>query len=309
MELRHLRYFVAVAEELHFGRAAERLHIAQPPLSQQIRRLEQELGVELFRRNRRRVELTDAGRLLLEQSRPLLAQADHTEKLLGRASAGEVGRLSIGFVGSASYEVLPAILHEFRNRFPEVELRLEEQTTGDQVDALNVGRIDVGLVRPPVADDSIELTPLVEERLIAALPEAHPLAERATVPVAALAQEPFVLPPRRLTGLYEDVIGVCREAGFSPQVVQEAGEMQTIVSLVSAGIGVSLVPESVETFRRPRVAYRPLRGPNASLEIALARRRDDRSPLVAQFREVARTVRTGARPARRAPRERGERRA
>ncbi len=298
MELRHLRYFVAVAEELHFGRAAERLHIAQPPLSQQIRRLEQELGVELFRRNRRRVDLTDAGRLLLEQSRPLLAQAAHAEKLLGRAGAGEVGRLSIGFVGSASYEVLPAILHEFRNRFPDVELRLEEQTTGDQVGALNVGRIDVGLVRPPVADDSIELTPLVEERLIAALPEAHPLAERATVPVAALAQEPFVLPPRRITGLYEDVIGVCREAGFSPQV-----------SLVSAGIGVSLVPESVETFRRPRVAYRPLRGPNASLEIALARRRDDRSPLVAQFREVARTVRTSARPARRAPRERGERRA
>jgi DNA-binding transcriptional LysR family regulator len=290
MELRHLRYFVAVAEELHFGRAAERLHIAQPPLSQQIRRLETELGVELFRRNRRRVRLTDAGRLLLEQSRPLLAQADDLERLLGRAGAGEIGRLTIGFVGSASYQVLPAVLHEFRNRFPEVELRLEEGTTEEQVPALLSGRIDVGLVRPPVADDAIKLTPLVTERLIAALPEGHPLAKRATVPVAALAQEPFVLTPRRITGLYEDVIGVCRAAGFSPQVVQEASEWQTIIGLVSAGIGVSLVPESVATFRRPRVAYRPLRGPNASLEIAIAQRRDDRSPLVAQFREVARTA-------------------
>jgi DNA-binding transcriptional LysR family regulator len=309
MDLRHLRYFVAVAEELHFGRAAERLHIAQPPLSQQIRRLEEELGVELFRRNRRRVELTDASRLLLEQSRPLLAQADHLEKLLGRSAAGEVGRLAIGFVGSASYEVLPAILHEFRARFPDVELRLEEHTTGDQVRAMNAGRIDVGLVRPPLADEAIELTPLVEERLMAALPVAHPLAGRAAVPVSALAQEPFVLPPRRITGLYEDVVGVCRAAGFSPQVVQEAGEMQTIVNLVSAGIGVSLVPESVSTFGRPGVTYRPLRGPNASLAIALAQRRDDRSPLVSKFREVARSVTKGGRAATRAPRGRGALRA
>src|SRR5436309_10286813 len=150
MELRHLRYFVAVAEELHFGRAAARLHIAQPPLSQQILRLEAELGVELLRRNRRSVRLTDAGRLLLEQSRPLLAQADHVEQLLRQASAGEVGRLAVGFVGSASYEALPRILREFRDRHPQVELRLDELTTAGQVAALNAGRIDVGLVRPPV---------------------------------------------------------------------------------------------------------------------------------------------------------------
>jgi DNA-binding transcriptional LysR family regulator len=288
MELRHLRYFVAVAEELHFGRAAARLHIAQPPLSQQILRLEAELGVELLRRNRRSVQLTDAGRLLLEQSRPLLAQADHLEQLLRQAGAGEVGRLAVGFVGSASYEALPRILREFRDRHPQVELRLDELTTAGQVAALNAGRIDVGLVRPPVGDSSLELTPLVEERLVAALPDSHPLARRKRVRVAALAEEPFVLVPRRLgTGLYDDVLAVCREAGFSPHVVQEASEMQTIVSLVSAGIGVSLVPESVETFSPPRVAYRPLSGPNASLEIALAHRPGERSPLVERFREVA----------------------
>ena len=287
MELRHLRYFVAVAEELHFGRAAARLHIAQPPLSQQILRLEAELGVELLRRNRRSVQVTDAGRLLLEHAKPLLAQADHLEQLLRHASQGEVGRLSVGFVGSASYEALPRILREFRDRHPQVELRLEELTTAAQASALNGGRIDVGLVRPPV-DSSLELTPLVEERLVAALPDSHPLARRKRVPVAALADEPFVLVPRRLgTGLYDDVLAVCREAGFSPHVVQEASEMQTIVSLVSAGIGVSLVPQSVETFSPPRVAYRPLSGPNASLEIALARRPGDRSPLVERFREVA----------------------
>ena len=295
MELRRLRYFVAVAEELHFGRAAQRLHIAQPPLSQQIRRLEGELGVELLRRNRRRVQLTDAGRLLLEQSRPLLAQADRLEELLRRAGGGEVGRLSVGFVGSASYETLPAVLREFRGRFPDVELVLEELPTESQVAALHAGRIDVGLVRPPLADDAIELTRLVEERLIAALPDQHPLTERTAVRVAALAQEPFVLPPRRISGLYEDVVSVCRAAGFTPQVVQEASEMQTIISLVSAGIGVSLVPSSVETFRMPRVSYRPLRGTNASLEIALARRRGDRSPLVEQFELVARETVRGSR--------------
>ena len=291
MELRHLRYFVAVAEELHFGRAAARLHIAQPPLSQQILRLERELGVELLRRNRRSVQLTDAGRLLLEHAKPLLAQADHLERLLRQAAAGEVGRLAVGFVGSASYETLPRILRAFRDRYPNVELRLEELTTVGQVAALLAGRIDVGLVRPPVGDESLELTPLVEERLVAALPDSHRLARRRRVPVAALADEAFVLVPRRLgTGLYDDVLGVCREAGFSPHVVQEANEMQTIVSLVSAGIGVSLVPESVETFSPPRVAYRPLSGPNASLEIALAHRRSDRSPLVESFREVAATA-------------------
>jgi DNA-binding transcriptional LysR family regulator len=289
MELRHLRYFVAVAEELHFGRAAARLHIAQPPLSQQIRRLEAELGVELFRRNRRRVELTDAGRLLLEQARPLLRDADRIRTTLGRAGRGEVGTLRVGFVGSATYETLPPILRAFRDRYPDVELTLQEGTTNELIDALAAGRIDVGLVRPPLLPAAaVELTPLVTERLVAVLPDSHPLAAGEAIEVAALADEAFVFLPRTLgASLYEDVVGVCRQAGFTPNVVQEADETQTIISLVSAGIGISLLPAAVELFQRPHVVYKPLIGPNVDLELTLACRREDTSPLVERFREVA----------------------
>src|SRR5262245_26151182 len=291
MNLRRLRYFVVVAEELHFGRAAERLHIAQPPLSQQIRRLEAELGVELFRRNRRRVQLTDPGRLLLEQGRPLLAEADRIEELLHRAGGGEIGRLRVGFVGTASYVTLPAILRAFHERFPQVELRLDELTTGPQVAALHAGRLDIGLVRPPVEDPSLTLTPLVREELVAALPESHPLTPLSSVPVEALAREPFILFPREHgTGLYDDIITVCREAGFSPTIVQETNDTQTIVSLVSAGFGVALVPTSIATFPQPHVAYRPLTGSNVQLELALATRRDDASPLTDHFRQVAEQI-------------------
>jgi DNA-binding transcriptional LysR family regulator len=295
VNLRRLGYFVAVAEELHFGRAAERLHMAQPPLSQQIRRLEAELGVELFRRNRRRVQLTDAGRLLLKRGRPLLAEADRIEELLRRASAGEVGRLRIGFVGTASYVTLPAILRAFHERFPEVELQLEEMPTGPQVAALHAGHLDVGLVRPPVEDPSLRLTPLVKEELLAALPDTHPLARLASVPVQALAPEPFILFLREHgTGLYDDIIAVCHEAGFRPRIVQETHDTQTIVSLVSAGFGVALLPASIANFPRPRVVYKRLRGPNASLEIALAEHLDAPSPLAAHFRAIAQSAAGGA---------------
>ena len=295
IDLRRLTYFVAVAEELHFGRAAARLHIAQPPLSQAIRKLEDELGVELFRRNRRRVELTDAGRLLLDNGRPLLQEADRVEALLVKAGRGEAGRLRVGFVGSASYETLPAVLRAFRRDRPEVELTLREMTTPDQLAALGTGRIDVGLVRPPPRDvGPVDVLPLVEERLIAVLPDTHPLAARERVAVAELAEEPFVFFPRRIgVTLYDDVMDVCREAGFAPRVVQEADETHTVVSLVSAGIGVSLLPAAVETIRRPHVVFRPLSGPNTQLELAVALRRGDRSPLVGRFVEAARGYGSG----------------
>lgn len=289
MELRHLRYFVAVAEELHFGHAAEHLHISQPPLSQQIRRLEAELGVELFMRNRRRVALTRAGRLLLANALPLLREAERVQTLMTRAGQGLVGQLDIGFVGSAGYEALPQILRAFRDRYPDVELNLDEQTTAEQVESLNAGRIDVGLVRPPVIDGSIKLMPLMTEQLIAALPDSHRLASRKWISVSDLAEEPFVCLPRRLrASLYDDVFSVCAQAGFTPSVVQEAEGMHTIISLVSAGIGVSLAPAAVEIFQHPHVVYRQLRGLNANLELALAQRSNDNSLLVEQFRDVAR---------------------
>ena len=288
MELRHLRYFTAVAEELHFGRAAARLHIAQSPLSQQIRRLESELGVQLFDRNRRTVRLTDAGRLLQSQAAPLLAQADRLEETMRAAAAGEAGTLTVGFVGSATYRTLPTIVRAFRQAHPQVEVKLVELTTGPQLEALEAGRIDVGLVRPPVRSDAFVVIPLVEEQLLVALPDSHPLARRKVVPVSMLADEPFVSFPRRLgAGLYDDILAVCTAAGFSPTVVQEANEMQTIVSLVSAGIGVALVPESVRTFSREHLAFRRLRGSSATLRLALAHRAGRPSPLVQQFLATA----------------------
>ena len=291
MELRHLRYFTAVAEELHFGRAAARLHIAQSPLSQQIRRLEAEFGVALFERNRRSVRLTDAGRLLLELAEPLLGQADRLERTMHDAAAGDAGTLTVGFVGSASYRTLPAIVRAFSHTHPLVVVRLEELTTSPQVEALETGRIDVGLVRPPVGGDALEVIPLVEERLVVALPDSHPLAELEIVPVRALADEPFVSFPRRIgAGLYDDIVAVCAAAGFSPEVVQEANEMQTIVSLVSAGIGVALVPESMQNFTLPHLAMRPLRGSSAILRLALAHRADSASPLVRAFVAAAVTA-------------------
>jgi DNA-binding transcriptional LysR family regulator len=289
MELRHLRYFVAVAEELHFGRAARRLHIAQPPLSQQIRRLEAELGTELLRRNRRRVELTEPGRVLLEHARPLLADADGLVRLVRRAAGGEVGRLRVAFVGSATYRALPALVRAFRERLPDVDLVLSERTTTPQLAALRARQIDVGIVRPPVPGDDLLLEPLVSESLVAAVSDDHPLAAHARIAAADLAAEPFVLFPRAVgSGLYDDVAGVCRAAGFEPHVVQQADDMQTIVSLVAAGVGVSLVPASVTALQLPGVAYRELDGPNATLALVLATRRDEGSPLVARFRATAR---------------------
>ncbi len=288
MELRHLRYFTAVAEELHFGRAAARLHIAQSPLSQQIRRLEAELGVALFDRSRRSVQLTAAGRLLQEQATPLLAQADRLEQTMRDAAGGRVGALTVGFVGSATYSTLPTIVRAHRLAHPRVEVRLVELTTGPQIEALTSGQIDIGLVRPPVRSDAVEVTPLVEEQLVAALPDSHPLASRDVVDVRDLADQPFVSFPRRIgSGLFDDILAVCSRAGFSPQVVQEANEMQTIVSLVSAGLGVALVPESMQAFTRPHLALRPLRGSDVTLRLALARRVGDPSPLVRQFAESA----------------------
>jgi DNA-binding transcriptional LysR family regulator len=292
-ELRHLRYFVAVAEELHFGRAAARLRIAQPPLSQQIRRLEASLGVELLRRTRRRVELTDAGRLLLEGARPLLAQAEALERAMARAARGDIGRLGVGFVGSVTQDVLPTLLRGFRDRHPEVAVTLSELSTLEQIEALRERRIGAGLLRPPVGDPAVATMPLLEEPLVAALPDFHRLARRRTVSIAALAAEPFVLIGREVNpAFHDDVVSACRAAGFSPDVVQEAGEMQTIASVVAAGIGVSLVPASVERLRREGdgVAYRPLRPSSVRLVVALAWRPADADPVVENLVGVAREL-------------------
>ena len=289
IELRHLRYFVAVAEELHFGRAAQTLGMAQPPLSQQIKRLEVRLGVALFRRNRRHVELTDIGAMLLDEARALLAHASRVNEAVRRAAAGTAGTVRMGFVGSAAHEVLPALLRRFREAVPDARVTLTELATTEQVTAIADGTMDAGLVRMPISSTDVATRPLVEEPLVIALPDFHPLAHRHRLPLAVLADQPFVLFGRQLNPLFHDeVISACHDAGFSPDVVQEAGEMPTIVSLVAAGLGVSLVPASMERLRTDGVVYIPLQGRGVRITIALAWRREHPSPLVSNLIRVAR---------------------
>ena len=290
MELRHLRYFVTVAEELHFGRAAEKLHISQPPLSMQIRALEEELGVRLFNRTQRHVALTHAGNALLQEARQVLARVEQAVLVTRRAGRGEIGQLAVGFISVADYNVLPSVLRDFRRRYPLVNLTLRESTTDAQVRDLVAGRLDVGFVLPPVNEPALECVPILREPLIAALPDKHPLATRpGKLDLAKLRDAPFILFPRPYApGLYDDVVSCCRAAGFSPRVEQEAIQMQTIVSLVSAELGVALIPASLTNLRRTGVTYKPLRQQGPMTEIHLAWRRGDELPALRLFVEVAR---------------------
>lgn len=289
LELRHLRYFVAVAEELHFGRAAERLGIAQPPLSQQIQRIERELGVQLFDRSRRQVRLTAAGRTLLEQARPVIAGAEQAATATKEAAAGRRGSIAIGFVGSATYRALPAIVRRYRDQYPDVRLQLYEMTTAGQVEALGNMTIQAGIVRPPLNQPGLQLETILREQLVVALPEGHPLAGAALIDPSDLEGETLVMFPREQgSGLYDQIISLCLASGFSPRIGQTATQMQTIVALVAAELGIAIVPESVADLRRPGVTYRPLDSAAAPVELALAWRSDDESPALARFVEVAR---------------------
>jgi DNA-binding transcriptional LysR family regulator len=291
VELRHLRYFVAVAEEMSFGRAAERLKMSQPPLSQQVRDLEREIGVELVDRSRRKIRLTEAGKLFLEEARRTLEQAERSVRTAVRAEQGEIGMLSVGFLGSAAYDVLPRVLREFRRRRPDVQLALETMSTSQQVEAFREGRIQVGFLRPPV-DDHLTARVLVREPLVAVLPAGHPLAGSERAPLVRLSEEDFVLWPRAAAPrIRDEIIGFCREAGFSPNVVQESAELQTIVGLVTAGMAVSLLIGSPEhILGHPGVVYRAVTEPEAAFELALAWREKERSPIAKAFVEAARDI-------------------
>jgi DNA-binding transcriptional LysR family regulator len=262
IKLHHLRYFVAVAEELHFGRAAARLHIAQPGLSQQIQEFERAVGVRLLERTRRRVELTPAGQVLLSEGRRALAHVDRAVDLARRTGRGEVGRLTLASIGSATYDVLPGILREYRRRYPEVELVLREMSTPAQARAVRIGEIDVGFLRLPADVEDLATRVVREEGIAAFLWETHPLAEWTDIPLRAFAEEPLILFPASPRPSWADVvIGACRDAGFEPHVVQEAIESATVVSLVAAGIGVALVPEGLRVLSRPGVVYREIAPP------------------------------------------------
>lgn len=288
MELRHLRYFVKVAEELHFGRAAERLGIAQPPLSQQIKALEQEVGVRLLLRTKRRVELTGAGAVFLDEARKILAQADQAVHVAQRAARGETGRLEVGFVGSVVFGKVPSIFHLMRLRYPDVSLVLQDLTTEEQVEALKSYRLDVGLVRPPVfAAGSLAIRILWREPLLVVLPKTHRLAGQKRIALESLAGESFLQVPRHFgPGFYDQFIRICAQAGFAPKVVQEARTVPTIVSLIAGGMGVSIAPASLRNLRRKGVVYRSFRPPVPTTDLAAIWRPEDKSPALHSFLEI-----------------------
>ncbi len=280
-ELRHLKYFVVVAEELHFGRAATRLGIAQPPLSQQIQRLEAQVGAQLFRRNRRHVELTASGALLLPEARSLLRHAEHVAQAVRQAERGDAGTLRLGFVSSAAHEVLPRLLRALRERAPAIAVDPTEAATSEQVVALGDGSLDVGVVRVPVSAQGLTLHPLITEPLVAALPDFHPLAARKRIPLSALASDPFVMWARKLNPMFHDtVIAACADSGFRPQIAQEAGELGTILGLVAGGLGVSLVPESTQRARAEGIVCIALQGHAVEIALALAWNGDGHLPIV-----------------------------
>jgi DNA-binding transcriptional LysR family regulator len=291
MELRALRYFVTLADELHFGRAAKRLSMTQPPLSQAIRGLERELGVRLFDRTRRKVALTHAGGAFLEEARATLARAAQAIEAAQRAERGEVGRLAVAYIAATAYTLLPLVLRDFSRGFPGVKLELRELTLPQQVEALRRGDVDVALLRPPVADAELAAETILQEPFVLALPSRHALTRLDRVPARRLAAEPFVMFPRQPGLVFHDlVMGFCLKNGFTPRVAQEANQTHTVVGLVSAGIGVALVPASTQRIGLAGVAYRPLREATPASRTAVAWRRLDASPVVKAFLDVARRV-------------------
>jgi DNA-binding transcriptional LysR family regulator len=295
IELRHLRYFVAVAEELHFGRAARRLHLSQPPLSQQIRRLEELLGYPLFVRTSRAVRLTSAGEAFLERAQRTLRKMDEDVEAMRCVGRGEAGTLGVGFIGSGMLTTIPAMLGLYRARFPRVNLQLREMYTSGVIKSLREASLDVGFLRDGGPTEGLEVETLFTEPFLAVLPAKHPLARRSksALDPAELADEPFVFfSPTAGNRAYEKPVSICEAAGFRPRVVQEAPQWLTIMRLVGAGLGVSIGPACTERIRTPEVVFRRFRTPRgvkqALSEIELARRSGDDRPIVDAFCRLAR---------------------
>ncbi|MGV1759257.1 LysR family transcriptional regulator [Rhizobium sp. A22-96] len=295
MELRHLRYFLAVAEELNFTRAARRIGIGQPPLSNQIRDLEDEIGAPLFRRMPHGVELTEAGQVFLPEARTIVAKAGEAKALALRAARGELGRLRVGFTGSAAFSpIVPSSVRSFRRAYPEIDLTLEEAHTTRLLERLGAEELDAVFIRPGHADPpAFRSHALGEEAMVIALPSGHPLAEAESLPLSSLADEPFVLFPRTAgPSLFDGIIAACRQAGFEPILGQIAPQITSIANLIAVELGVSVVPSAVAQIRVPGVTYVPIAGNGPVARLTLATRRDERSAVVQNF--IARVLATKA---------------
>lgn len=316
IELRHLKYFVAVARELSIGRAAVTLNISQPPLTRQIQQLEEDLGATLFVRSVKGVELTDAGKTLYEEARNILLLVDLASERTRRSAQGLVGRLDVGIFGSGMYDIIPRVLRKFRAAFPEVKIVLHPMTKGEQVEALRQRRINVGFNRLVPRYPDIASRVVMWERLFVVVPESNPLAISSQVSIADLADAPFVLFPKSGRPNFNDfVASLCQRHGFVPHIAQEVGEATTGVALVASGFGVCIVPESVKYFRAEGVVYVPMKeSPPTMLDVTCLYSVEDRSPILAEFLGVLEEFRKEhgvvgrpAGPVRPAPRSSGAR--
>lgn len=292
LETRQLKYFIAVAEELHFGRAAQRLHISQPPLSQQIRQLEDDLGVQLFERTQRMVRLTYAGEVFLAQARAALFKCEEAVDIVRAAARGEAGLLRFGYTAASAYSIIAPLIQAFKARHPRVEVAMQEAVSGDQVRDLAQGRLDVGLVRPLAEWPGLVHELLLEERLIVALPVNHALAQQRSVSLEDLQGQPFIGFGGQGSRYFHDMIdGLLRSAGVAPEIVQRATQPHAVVALVGAGLGLAVVPDAAARVHMDRVVYRPLHAdalPQPQLHLCW--RADAATPLVRHFLEVAREV-------------------
>ena len=288
LEIRHLRYFVAVAQELHFGRAARRLGMAQPPLSQQIAALEKLLEARLFDRSSRQVQLTTAGRALLEEAAKILSLSERLKAVVAAAASGQSGTLSVGFSTSASLALVPPVFREFRERFPDVQLILREGQADDQLSDVEAGVLDVAVIRGPIKRPALRVETLRREAIMLVLPVAHPLATKSSVAWSDLAAYDFVLFPRvAAAAMYDAIIAQCSGAGFVPNIVHEATEWSTVSALIASGAGLGFAPASAARFHVDEIAFRALEGRTAIAEIAAAWRRDNTSPALRAFVAIA----------------------
>jgi DNA-binding transcriptional LysR family regulator len=295
MELRHLRYFIAVAQHLNYSEAARRLHVAQPAISQTILDLEEELGIKLLLRTKRRVQLTAGGTTFLREAEDILRRASEAQRLAQRAARGEVGSLGIGFFGAATAPILPSLVQSYRQKFPDVELQLYEMNPDQQLAAFEDGRIQLGFTRPlPVGRRAeFEEEVVYIDHLVVALAETHRLARQKVVRLESLAGETFVQFHRRgAPGLFDEVVSCCRRAGFSPRIINEPNFMATVMTLVESGLGVSLVPHCVRSLNRIHVVMRPITPKSARIPLCVTWRKSEQSPIVAAFLDNLRAAKT-----------------
>jgi DNA-binding transcriptional LysR family regulator len=284
MNLRQLRYFLAVADELHFGRAAQKLHMAQPPLSAQIKQLEADLAVLLFERSKRQVRLTAAGKVLQKEAQQVLERLALAQQKTQQAGRGDLGQVTISFVSSAMYSVLPPWLKQFRQQYPLIELTLQEATGIRQIEGLLSHQLDIGFVRPPVSHPRIASQTVWREPLLVALPEGHALSNQENVSISELANEGFILILRPLaTDMYDKIISFCAQASFSPKVVQTAAQLQTVLGLVAAQIGVAILPAAAQKLKREGVCYRPFAELTPTVELMMIWRKAENSIILKNF--------------------------